>query len=304
MKTTIMACFTGICLLGAVYVSYKLHNLTSLLSQVSVQTIALNERIMEAEALNRKNFEEIKTAGKRVEGEKLPASSRIEIPAPGEAPPALKNTAKMPVNTSPKNTRERTNAETGTTGNTPAAERKPEKKASPAPKPAPQEMPASFSAARPASKSNTSMVVLKERMQQLKDFARKHSLDKEYALIADMGVNAGKRRFYMVNLDKMAVTQSGLMAYNKKRSDNEATHIYRVEKTGRDYYELYSLDKNGEVISPEPEILSPVSCIPEDETNDFSCASDIGPGISPEFFGKIQQLIKVRKNPVILWMFK
>ncbi|MBC8032539.1 MAG: murein L,D-transpeptidase catalytic domain family protein [Chitinophagaceae bacterium] len=299
MRTKLIASFAGVCLITTLYITYRLYDLSSIIPQLSIKTAALDDRISKVEVLGQSNSDEIATIGKFVraqnkemEYESLPkyeGENTTEVYKSGKK---SNRPAKNKRISSPQNNKSTLTVNRGSSNrnavisvsnnNTNVA------------KPA---------SGDPEGDAKTSAhMILNERMHQLKAYAAQNSLDKEYALIADMGISSAKKRFYLIDLNKMAIAKSGLVAYTKK-GDNSAK-VYRIERTGMEFYELYSLDKNGNVISPEPEILSPVNCVPNAEDDGLSCQSDAGPGISPKLFGEIHQLIKARKKPMLLWMFK
>lgn len=152
-----------------------------------------------------------------------------------------------------------------------------------------------------ASHSNN---LLYGRIFQLKEYARENNFNRHYAFIADLGVSSGKKRFYVVNLSDNTIVKSGLLAYTKKGDNTASATIYRIEKTGSNYYELYNLDQNGNVVSPQPEILSSLDCIPTAETDTLNCEDAAGPCLSPQFLKEITHFVEESESPLLLWILK
>ncbi len=300
MRTKLIACIAGLCLITTLYITYRLYDLSAIIPQLSIKTAALDERISKTETLNQQNADEIANIGKFVRSQKKETEYESFEKYDGEtAPEVYKNTKKSSKQARNKKINRRPNSEennpetNAVRTNTVLSNSDRPVTISKAVNNVPEESP-----------KGISYGLLNERMHLLKSYASDNSLDKDYALIADLGISSGKKRFYLVDLNKMSIAKSGLVAYSKKGDNGGAARVFRVERTGMEFYELYSLDKNGNVVSPEPEILSPVKCVPNSEAEGFACESDGGPGLSPKLFGEIHQLIKSRKKPMLLWMFK
>jgi hypothetical protein len=167
----------------------------------------------------------------------------------------------------------------------------------------------------PASITKT----LKLRAQVLKEYTKKNGFDTTTCFMINMGIASGKKRFFVYNLQKDAIEESGLVAHgsgsNTKSGELKfnntigglATSLGKY-KIGNSYYgafglayKLYGLDASNNKAIERFVVLHSHDCVPSEEVDPFPiCVSWGCPTVAPSFLKILQQKIAAAKQPILL----
>lgn len=178
--------------------------------------------------------------------------------------------------------------------------------------------------ARPVSKEKKDLqfIKLKSQAADLKRYAREKRLSTEYCFLIDMSLPSGRKRFFVYDLLKDTVINSGLVAHGSCNTDFlEAARFSNTVgagcsslgryKVGYAYngnfgkaYKLYGLDSSNSNAFERFVVLHSYACVPDYEIYPQPACNSLGcPMISPNFFSELEALIDRSSRPVLLWIF-
>ena len=164
-------------------------------------------------------------------------------------------------------------------------------------------------------------VELLQQANVLKKFAVENNYDTEYAFLVNMSIKSGKKRFYVVNLQTMAIENSSLVAhgrgderftFDKEYSNAAGSNCSSLGryKVGKSYtgqfglaYKLCGLDNTNSNAYNRFVVLHAMGCISYEETDSPICQSEGCPAIAPQFLEEIKPIIDSREKPMLLWVF-
>ncbi|HMU45138.1 MAG TPA: murein L,D-transpeptidase catalytic domain family protein [Chitinophagaceae bacterium] len=172
---------------------------------------------------------------------------------------------------------------------------------------------------------NTSIDVNKkllEKSTQLKPFLKKKTYNQDICFFIDMSLASGQNRFFIYDLNKDSILNSGLVAHgncfeywlegrrysNVTGSGCTSLGRYRI---GAPYigrfgfsYKLHGLDSSNSNAFERTVVLHSHSCVPENGTKDEICQSNGCPMVAPPFLAKLKKIITESKKPVLLWIYE
>jgi hypothetical protein len=139
----------------------------------------------------------------------------------------------------------------------------------------------------------------------------------------DMSLPSGRNRFFVYDLGKDSVVNSGLVAHGScnttflaeaKFNNTEGCGCSAIGKykVGYSYdgrfglaYKLYGLDKSNNNAFKRFIVLHAYDCVPNVETFPEPICNSLGcPMVSYKFLNDLQKYIKASKKPILLWVFK
>ena len=154
-----------------------------------------------------------------------------------------------------------------------------------------------------------------------KAFIKQRGFATSFCFLIDMSLPANHQRFFVYNLVKDTIENSGLVAHGNcnrywlegRRYGNEVgcgcTSLGKY-KVGSSYYgrfglafKLYGLDTTNSNAYKRYVVLHSHDCMPDAETEDEVCQSNGCPMVSPEFLKQLEPLVKNARKPVLLWIF-
>ncbi len=161
--------------------------------------------------------------------------------------------------------------------------------------------------------------ILKSRAQVLKSYNKKNGFDTTTCFMINMGIASGKKRFFVYNLNKDSVEESGLVAHgsgSETKSDGLkfnntigglATSLGKY-KVGNSYYgkfglayKLQGLDVTNNKALERFVVLHSHDCVPGEEVDPFPiCVSWGCPTVAPSFLKILQEKIAKAKQPILL----
>ncbi len=137
-----------------------------------------------------------------------------------------------------------------------------------------------------------------------------------------MSLPSGQNRFFVYNLKKDTLQNSGLVTHGScnqywlegRKYGNTVgcgcTSLGKY-KVGHSYngrfglaYKLYGLDKTNDKAFERFVVLHSHECVPETEVKDDICQSDGCPTVSPGFLQYLKPIINASKKPVLLWIYE
>jgi hypothetical protein len=187
-----------------------------------------------------------------------------------------------------------------------------------------QKLKASKAASYPTTHivSNYTTKKLKEKAAAVAVFAQQKGYNSSVCFLIDMSVPSGQNRFFVYNLQKDSVLQSGLVTHGRcnqnwlegRKYGNTVgcgcTSLGKY-KIGYAYngrfglaYKLYGLDKTNDKAFERFVVLHAHECVPATEVNDEICQSDGCPTVSPGFLQTLKPVITAAKKPVLLWIYE
>ncbi len=180
----------------------------------------------------------------------------------------------------------------------------------------------SFAAAKQVDKGSDSYsyTALLEETQQLQDYASKNGYNTDYAIIANLGIKQGKKRFFVVDLNSMTILKNGIVAQGKgdstnsfeKRYSNEigsaasALGIYKIGRPEREnnyLCKLYGLEETNSNAAKRNLTLQGSDLIPYSDNNYNIVNTDGSLSISSKFLKEISNILDQNEKPVLLWVF-
>lgn len=183
-----------------------------------------------------------------------------------------------------------------------------------------------FAFYRPKIKTNyqfpsKEILKLQTKASTAKDFIKQQSFDTSFCFLIDMSLPANRKRFFVYDLIRDTIQNSGLVAHGNcnqywlegRKYANEVgcgcTSLGKY-KVGNSYYgkfglafKLYGLDKTNSNAYKRYVVLHSHDCMPNSEVDEEVCQSNGCPMVSPEFLKQLEPLIKNAVRPVLLWIF-
>ena len=174
-----------------------------------------------------------------------------------------------------------------------------------------------------------SFIDLSAKAKEAKEFCKNNSYNSEFCLLADMSIHSGKKRIFLWDFSKDTIIYSGLCAhgccdypwasdYSKTTptfSNTPGSHCtslgkFKIGKRGWSSfginvnYLLYGLDSANckalerQIVLHSWEMVSEEEVYPSGAPEGWGC-----PAVSDNFMRKIDEKLKVVKEPVLLWMY-
>jgi len=173
--------------------------------------------------------------------------------------------------------------------------------------------------------SSTSKPLLEKillKADQAKRFAIAKKFDSTICFLIDMSEESGKKRFFILDLQKDSVLNSGLVTHGRcgkswltgREYGNEpgcgCTSLGRY-KIGAPYqgtfglaYKLYGLDSSNSNAFRRYVVLHSHECVPNNELHPYPlCQSEGCPTVSPAFLQELATIINKCQKPVLLWIY-
>ncbi|MCG2613001.1 murein L,D-transpeptidase catalytic domain family protein [Terrimonas sp. NA20] len=163
--------------------------------------------------------------------------------------------------------------------------------------------------------------LLQIQIDKLKELSISKGYSKQYALMINLGMRSGKKRFHIVDLVNNKIIQSGLVAHGKGKEKFTLNKTYSNQygsscsslglyKVGDTYngsfgksFRLIGLEKTNSNALSRAIVLHSMGCIPDEESDYPICQSEGCPSVSPNFLNTLSQIIKTSREPILLWMF-
>ena len=169
-------------------------------------------------------------------------------------------------------------------------------------------------------------VGLKEKMElkatEARSFIERNNFNGSVCFLVDMNLPSGQNRFFIYDLKRDTLQNSGLVTHGRCNQDwlegrkygntvgcgCTSLGKYRI---GNAYngrfglaFKLYGLDKTNDKAFARFVVLHAHSCVPGTEIKDDICQSDGCPTVAPDFLQQLKLIISASKKPVLLWIYE
>jgi hypothetical protein len=174
-----------------------------------------------------------------------------------------------------------------------------------------------------AAVNASTVLKLKDKGTRLDSFVKQHHFNKRYCFLIDMSVASGKNRFFVYNLQKDSIEQSGLVTHGSGSAKGDGTLCFSNKpgslatslgkyKVGKPYngkfglaYKLYGLDDSNNKAFERFVVLHSHSCVPGEEVYPASICESWGcPTVAPAFLSTLQAYIDKSGEPVLMWIYQ
>lgn len=186
----------------------------------------------------------------------------------------------------------------------------------------PSSLPHVETPAPPVENTDLSKKRLLLRSLQLETYARKNGYSTQTALLLDMSLPSGRKRFFVYDLDKDSILHAGLVAHGSCNGSllEEAAYSNTVSsgcsspgkyKIGYAYqgnfgkaYKLHGLDSSNSNAFERYIVLHAYGCVPDTETFPEPICNSLGcPMVSHNFLDTLSTYIDRSDKPVLLWIY-
>ena len=153
-------------------------------------------------------------------------------------------------------------------------------------------------------------------------FTKKNGYNPSICFFVDMSLPSGQNRFFIYDMLKDSVLNSGLVTHGRcnllwldgRKYSNEpgcGCSSLGKYKIGHSYngrfglaYKLYGLDKTNSNAFKRFVVLHSHECVPGNEVMDEICQSDGCPTVAPQFLQQLRSIINKSQKPILLWIYE
>ena len=172
----------------------------------------------------------------------------------------------------------------------------------------------------PSPENTTILNILTKKIN---NYAIQNDLSTEYCFLVDMSLPSGRNRFFIYDLKKNTIINSGLVSHgscnetflahprfsNATSSGCSSLGKYKVGEFYKGKYgksfRLYGLDDCNSNAYKRAVVIHGYDCVPDKEIyprvlcNSFGCVM-----VSYNFFDKISRIIGKSEKPIVLWIYQ
>jgi L,D-transpeptidase catalytic domain len=171
----------------------------------------------------------------------------------------------------------------------------------------------------PASNKMDEKLVAKA--SEAKTFINRKNYNDQYCFLIDMSLHSGQKRFFIYDLKKDSIKNSGLVTHGNcfeywlegRRYSNVVgsgcTSLGKY-KIGYSYsgswgysYKLHGLDSSNNNAFKRTVVLHGHECVAETEVLDEICQSNGCPTVNPNFLEDLKKIINASRKPLLLWIY-
>ncbi|WEK36086.1 MAG: murein L,D-transpeptidase catalytic domain family protein [Candidatus Pseudobacter hemicellulosilyticus] len=161
-----------------------------------------------------------------------------------------------------------------------------------------------------------------QKAASIKSWLKQHRYNQQFCLMADLSAPSGKDRFFMYDLQKDSIVQSGLVTHgrcnetwlNGRKYSNvvgSGCSSPGKYKIGQRYhgrfglaYKLHGLDSSNSNAYKRAVVLHAHDCVPSRPIHPMPiCQSDGCPTLSRAFLKLVAEKIDAADKPVLLWIY-
>ena len=173
----------------------------------------------------------------------------------------------------------------------------------------------------PAASENTAIINILTK--KVNNYAIQNDMSTDYCFLVDMSLPSGRNRFFIYDLKKNTIMNSGLVSHgscnetflarprfsNATSSGCSSLGKYKVGEFYKGKYgksfRLYGLDDCNSNAYKRAVVIHGFDCVPDKEIyprvlcNSFGCVM-----VSYNFFDKISRIIGKSGKPIVLWIYQ
>ena len=173
----------------------------------------------------------------------------------------------------------------------------------------------------PTSSENTTIINILTK--KVNNYAIQNEMSTEYCFLVDMSLPSGRNRFFIYDLKKNSVINSGLVSHgscnqtflarpkfsNESKSGCSSLGKFKVGEfyTGKygKSFRLYGLDNCNSNAYKRAVVIHGYDCVPDEEIYPRVLCNSLGcVMVSYKYFDKISSLIRKSEKPIVLWIYQ
>ena len=173
----------------------------------------------------------------------------------------------------------------------------------------------------PTSSENTTIINILTK--KVNNYAIQNDMSTEYCFLVDMSLPSGRNRFFIYDLKKNSVINSGLVSHgscnetflarpkfsNESKSGCSSLGKFKVGEfyTGKygKSFRLYGLDNCNSNAYKRAVVIHGYDCVPDEEIYPRVLCNSLGcVMVSYKFFDGISRLIRKSEKPIVLWIYQ
>jgi len=173
----------------------------------------------------------------------------------------------------------------------------------------------------PAASENTAIINILTK--KVNNYAIQNDMSTDYCFLVDMSLPSGRNRFFIYDLKKNSVINSGLVSHgscnetflarpkfsNESKSGCSSLGKFKVGEfyTGKygKSFRLYGLDNCNSNAYKRAVVIHGYDCVPDEEIYPRVLCNSLGcVMVSYKFFDGISRLIRKSEKPIVLWIYQ
>ncbi|MFT4522027.1 MAG: hypothetical protein ACI8ZN_000966 [Bacteroidia bacterium] len=172
-----------------------------------------------------------------------------------------------------------------------------------------------------AHKAINPLLVSDHLMHEAKSYVKGKGFNTSVALLCDLQIRSGSRRFFVVDLNKNSILLAGMVTHghcqeylsntirfsNTSGSNCSSLGHFKIggKYSGRfgTAYKLHGLDTTNSNAFNRFIVLHAHSCVPDYENVFGICKSEGCPTVSPYFLKQLEPIIDGSNTPILLWLY-
>jgi len=173
----------------------------------------------------------------------------------------------------------------------------------------------------PAESENTAIINILTK--KVNNYAIQNNMSTDYCFLVDMSLPSGRNRFFIYDLKKNTVINSGLVSHgscnetflarpkfsNESKSGCSSLGKFKVGEfyTGKygKSFRLYGLDNCNSNAYRRAVVIHGYDCVPDEEIYPRVLCNSLGcVMVSYKFFDNIARLIRKSEKPIVLWIYQ
>ena len=159
--------------------------------------------------------------------------------------------------------------------------------------------------------------------KKVNNYAIQNDMSTEYCFLIDMSLPSGRNRFFIYDLKKNTIINSGLVSHgscnetflarpkfsNESKSGCSSLGKFKVGEfyTGKygKSFRLYGLDNCNSNAYKRAVVIHGYDCVPDEEIYPRVLCNSLGcVMVSYKYFDKISSLIRKSEKPIVLWIYQ
>ena len=173
----------------------------------------------------------------------------------------------------------------------------------------------------PAASENTAIINILTK--KVNNYAIQNDMSTDYCFLVDMSLPSGRNRFFIYDLKKNTILNSGLVSHgscnetflarpkfsNESKSGCSSLGKFKVGEfyTGKygKSFRLYGLDNCNSNAYKRAVVIHGYDCVPDEEIYPRVLCNSLGcVMVSYKFFDNIARLIRKSEKPIVLWIYQ